>query len=104
MEQYLNKITCSDCLPILNSLPDKCVDLVLTDPPYGIGADKGVGGGVSKGKKYEGDWDVRPLVDIFEEIIRVSKNQIIFGGNFFTDMLPVNGHWIVWDKNRNDCF
>ena len=81
-------------------MPDKCVDLVLTDPPYGIGADKGIGGfGSSKtDKHYKDDWDIKPDKRYFDEILRIGKQVIIFGGNYFTDLLPVNGHWIVWDK------
>ena len=97
----LNKIHNIDCLEFMKTLPDKCIDLVLTDPPYGINADKGVGGfGSSKtDKHYEGDWDSKtPDQVYFDEIMRIGKSVIIFGGNFFTDKIPVNGHWIVWDK------
>ena len=97
----LNKIHNIDCLEFMKTLPDKCIDLVLTDPPYGINADKGVGGfGSSKtDKHYKGDWDSQtPSKEYFDEILRIGKKVIIFGGNFFTDKLPVNGHWIVWDK------
>jgi len=107
MDKYLNKIICGDCLEILKELPDNSVDLVLTDPPYGINADKGVGGfGASKtDKHYKDDWDKQtPDKKYFDEILRVSKNAIIFGGNFFTDKLPVNGHWIVWDKKGDIAF
>lgn len=103
----LNKIYNIDCLDFMKTLPDKCIDLVLTDPPYGINADKGVGGfGSSKtDKHYEGDWDSKtPEQVYFDEILRVGKNVIIFGGNFFTDKLPVNGHWIVWDKKGDIDF
>ena len=94
----INKIIQGDCLGVMKQIPDKSIDLVLTDPPYGIGADKGVGGGISKGRKYKGDWDIRPSKEYFDEMLRIGKQVIIFGGNFFTDLLPVNGHWIVWDK------
>ena len=95
----LNKIFNCDCLELMKTLPDKCIDLCLTDPPYGINADKGVGGGIMAGRKYKGGWDsTRPSIDVFNEIQRISKNIIIFGGNFFTDLLPVGRHWIVWDK------
>lgn len=51
IEEYLNKVICGDCLEIMKKLPDKCIDLVLTDPPYGIGAYKtGTMGGGSTGK------------------------------------------------------
>lgn len=103
----LNKIIQVDCLEFMKTLPDKCIDLVLTDPPYGIGADKGVGGfGSSKtDNHYKDNWDSQtPSVEVFNEILRVGKKVIIFGGNFFTDKLSVNGHWIVWDKKGNIVF
>ena len=88
----------------MKQLPDKCIDLVVTDPPYGINADKGVGGfGSSKtDNHYEDNWDTHtPPRETFDEILRISKNAIIFGGQFFTDKLAPNGHWIVWDKKGN---
>lgn len=103
IDQHLNKIINGDCLTFMRTLPDKCIDLVLTDPPYGIGADKGsaasFGSSTHLVKKYDDNWDLKtPDIEVFNEILRVSKKAIIFGGNFFTDKLPVNGHWIVWDK------
>lgn len=107
MEKYINTIQNMDCLEFMKSLPDKCIDLVLTDPPYGINADKGVGGfGSSKtDKHYKGNWDNKtPDIEVFNQIFRIGKKVIIFGGNFFTDKLPVNGHWIVWDKKGGIVF
>lgn len=103
----LNKIYNIDCLEFMKEMADNSIDLILTDPPYGIGADKGVGGfGSSKtDKHYEGDWDSKtPSKEYFDEMLRVGKKVIIFGGNFFTDKLPVNGHWIVWDKKGDIAF
>lgn len=87
----------------MKEMPDKSVDLILTDPPYGIGADKGSAGSFGSStqlvRKYDDDWDsFTPPIEAFNEMLRVGKKVIIFGGNFFTDKLPVNGHWIVWDK------
>lgn len=98
-----------DCLEVMKSYPDKYFDLVLTDPPYGIGLAEGTittyGQSTINGKKYKGEWDkITPNKEIFDEIIRVGKKVIIFGGNFFTDKLPVNGHWIVWDKKGDIKF
>lgn len=97
-----------DCLEVMKTYPNNHFDLVLTDPPYGIGADKGVGGfGASgnKAKKYQDDWDkMTPSSEYFTEVLRIGKKVIIFGGNFFTDKLPVNGHWIVWDKKGDIAF
>ena len=106
IEQLQNRIICADCLDILKQLPDKCVDLVLTDPPYGIKADKGSNGfGNSANRKYKGGWDSQtPEQIIFDEMLRVSKKAIIFGGNYFTDKLPVSKCWIVWDKVGENKF
>lgn len=80
MEEYINKIINADCLDILKQLPDKCIDLVLTDPPYGIGISKNP----IRQKHKKKDWDnYIPIKEIFEQIFRVSKNQIIWGGNYF---------------------
>ena len=110
MEKYLNKIIQGDCLEVMKQMPDKCVDLVLTDPPYGIGADKNKrantqhGNAVAKSKDYGiGDWDNEiPSKEIFEQIFRISKNQIIFGGNYFVEYLYNSPCWIFWDKNNGD--
>ena len=103
----LNKIYNTDCLEFMKTLPDKCIDLVLTDPPYGIGAYKNgtMGGGVlAKQSTFRPtDWDnAIPSKDIFDEIKRVSKNQIIFGGNYFVSYLDNSPCWIVWDKDNGD--
>jgi site-specific DNA-methyltransferase (adenine-specific) len=82
-------------------------DLCLTDPPYGVKMDKGFGGsdGFSgKGKpikrrEYTDDWDGEPIgKEALDNALSNSKQAIIFGGNFFTDNLPVGKFWIVWDK------
>ena len=97
----LNKIYCADCLEIMKSIPDKSIDLVLTDPPYWINAWKWVWwfGSSKTDKHYEDNWDMfTPSQEYFDEIIRIGKAAIIFWWQFFTDKLPVNWHWIVWDK------
>src|SRR3990167_1326038 len=100
-EKMINQVVWGDCLEVMKAIPDKSIDLVVTDPPYGINADKGVGGfGSSKtDRHYKDGWDnQRPNKELFNEILRVGKNVVIFGGQFFADLLPVNVHWIVWDK------
>lgn len=83
-------------------MPDKCIDLVLTDPPYGINISNNIGR--RKGDKHSDykkcDWDNEaPKKEVFNEIIRVSKNQIIFGANHFINNIPFNSScWLVWDK------
>lgn len=100
LEQFENKIINADCLDILKQLPDKCIDLVLTDPPYGL--NKKFKGGKSGKMNFNSivdkGWDFTHDKEVFEEIVRVSKNQIIWGGNYFADMLPPSRCWIVWDK------
>ena len=98
LEDLENKIINADCMDILKQLPDKCVDLVLTDPPYGIN-EKFKGGNSGKmnfNEVVDKGWDVAPSKEVFDEIFRVSKNQIILGGNFFE--LPPHRCFIVWDK------
>lgn len=77
------------------------VDWVLTDPPYGIEMDEGFGGfgePIAR-RRYPDAWDKeRPSKECFDLILKGCRNALIFGGNFFSDYLPVNGHWIVWDK------
>lgn len=111
LNQYLNTIINADCLDILRQLPDKCIDLVLTDPPYGIGMAKNTNivsrnakaGFYQKELHSKKQWDdSRPQKIIFDEIFRVSKNQIIFGGNYFTDALFPSRCWIVWDKKEHE--
>lgn len=95
-----------DCLELMKDIPDKSVDLVLTDPPYGKKADKGTNGfGSAKNRKYSGAWDdKRPSKDVFDEMLRIGKNVVIFGGNYFADMLPPSNHWIFWDKKGDIKF
>jgi DNA modification methylase len=83
--------------------------LMLTDPPYGINMDKGFsgsGGFSGKGKKiprrkYSDNWDEdRPTKETFKILIEQCDLNIIFGGNFFSDILPRSTHWLVWDKKN----
>lgn len=114
MEKYINKIIHADCMDILKQLPDKCIDLVLTDPPYGIKHDYQNKTNCKNPKHnrklhIKKDWDnYIPTKEIFNEIFRVSKNQIIFGANYFVEYLPKSMGWIVWDKGQrglsmSDC-
>lgn len=124
LEDLENRIINADCMDILRRLPDKCVDLVLTDPPYGggsmmLGKAKNALGSVgclinttsinrtggTWSKKYQQGgvfskdirhWDIAPTKEVFDEIFRVSKNQIIWGGNYFN--LPPTRCFNVWKK------
>lgn len=97
-----------DCLEYMKTLEDNYFDLIITDPPYGINicSNGSIGGGkLAKAKDYGvQNWDKSiPSKECFEEMKRVSKNQIIFGGNYMTDYLPSSSCWIVWDKDKGGC-
>lgn len=78
--------------------------LLLTDPPYGIGRDKGFEGFGGFGppikrRQYQDKWDTeRPSKRTFDLLLSKANVAMIFGGNFFADILPAGTHWIVWDK------
>ena len=88
-----------DCLPAMKEMPDKAYDLAIVDPPYGVKSKSGDLSGVltkeTKGK-YKLFNDTRPNHDYFEGLFRVSKNQIVWGGNYFH--LPTSRGWIYWHK------
>ena len=97
------RLILGDCLEVMPTLGP--VDAVVTDPPYGIGADKGSnsGGTDASGKykrrprQYAGGWDdARPPSSLLREI--GGLGGIIWGGNFFSDTLPKGGRWLAWDK------
>ena len=96
-------ITNEDNMELMARYPDKYFDLAIVDPPYGIGASaKSFINGTSKTKKdYYKDncWDKEiPSKEYFDELQRVSKNQIIWGGNYFTEFLKPSRCWVFWDK------
>ena len=89
----------------LKEYPDNLFDLAIVDPPYGINMSKGTftyskSKGISSKRNYiSKDWDSKtPDIKYFNEIRRVCKNQIICGGNYFTDKMPVSRGWVYWDK------
>lgn len=103
-----------DCMEGMKEFPDKYFDLAIVDPPYGIGcmsmnyAKEGAvrthGYAVAKRRDYrkQSDWDIKPTKEYFDELFRVSKAQIIWGGNYFSDILEPSKSFIVWDKRCND--
>lgn len=103
----LGKITLynADCMDIIRQFKDKQFELAIVDPPYGIDAAKmNMGKGV-KGWEIGKDWDnVKPDKSYFEELFRISQNQIIWGGNYFCDNLPISRGWVFWDKFNGDGF
>jgi len=102
IKPYYQDASCTiyhgDCREILTFLPK--FDLLLTDPPYGIGHDGKKGDTRRKGHVSYG-WDkLTPSADAFRLIIAACKNQIIWGGNYFTPHLPPSMGWLVWDKGQ----
>lgn len=102
----LDTIFNQDCSVGLKALPDKSIDLILTDPPYGKKADKGTNGfGAAKNRRYTEGWDgMIPPPELFNEMFRVARNLIIFGGNYFGNLLPPSNCWIFWDKKGDVAF
>ena len=94
-----------DCIAGMKHYPDKYFDLAIVDPPYGLGSKLAhAGNGKNAQSKFTEDfklknWDNQiPPYEYFIELFRVSKNQIIWGGNYFLDYLPSTRGFITWDK------
>ncbi len=104
----------ADCMEIMKQYPDKYFDLAIVDPPYGINIAYDPAGRILTTRKTRNglyssmakeQWDDKPNKDYFDELRRVSKNQIIWGGQFFAEYLPPKQCWLVWDKmNGNSSF
>ena len=104
-----------DCMEGMKQFPDNFFDLAIVDPPYGIGvmtmnytksgAVRTHGYSAAKRRDYrkQAEWDVKPGKEYFDELSRVAKRKIIWGGNYFSDMLPPSKSFIVWDKRCNDA-
>ncbi len=96
-------ITREDNMKLMARYPDNYFDLAIVDPPYGI-LNKTKRGGDHKFNMDEySQWDVKPDDKYFNELFRVSKNQIIWGGNYFEQLWarsPYNKGFIIWDKNQ----
>lgn len=97
MKSFENKILNMDCLDFLKKCPDNYFSLVLTDPPYGIGVNNmHLFDGSKKQQRHKEYEDIAPDKIYFEELFRVSQNQIIWGGNYF--YLPPTRCNLIWDK------
>lgn len=104
----------ADNMDIMAQYPDKYFDLAIVDPPYGIGVDGNKeqlwpdGTIKRKSHKIKG-WDSAiPTAEYFKELFRVSKNQVIWGGNYFTEYLKPTKAWVIWYKGQqgltmSDC-
>jgi len=88
-----------DNMEFMASVPDKYYDLAIVDPPYGIG----ISGNPVRQKHKKKNWDNEtPTAEYFDELFRVSKNQIIWGGNYFD--LPATQGFFIWDKKQPHDF
>jgi site-specific DNA-methyltransferase (adenine-specific) len=106
------QITNEDNMELMSRYPDKYFDLAIVDPPYGIDhankagkmAGQQYGNAEAKKKDYKAkDWDIDiPSLEYFNELKRVSKNYIIWGGNYFAHLLEPKSGWIFWDKDNGD--
>jgi len=114
---HSSEVYLEDCTKALKRFNDNHFDLAIVDPPYGIGADKAQNNAAMQRIKAEGkskagrgwklyadtDWDNEiPTFEYWEQLFRVSKNQIVWGGNYFTEYLPPSMGWIMWDKGQRD--
>lgn len=105
---YLGELYLGDCLEIMPKL-NRRFDVCLTDPPYGIkeaaGKNKSRGNFSSPTDYGDLSWDNTPAPkEAFDLIFQFSDNQIIFGGNYFSQWLKNSPCWIVWDKNTSGDF
>jgi site-specific DNA-methyltransferase (adenine-specific) len=103
----ISLVTNEDNMVMMSRYPDKFFDLAVVDPPYGIKRDGATRTtskhGGRKAHKFKG-WDSEtPNENYFNELFRVSKNQIIWGANYFTKFLPSSMGWIFWDKGQRIC-
>ncbi len=101
MKEWENQIIQGDCLELMKRIPDKSVDLVLTDPPYGLDIAKNGTLNVNSNSGYiKSSWDSTPFsLEQFKDIQRVSKNQVIWGGNYFPFLwtMPCKD-FLFWNK------
>ena len=95
----LNKFYNMDCMEGMKEIPDKYFDLAIVDPPYGIGISKNPVRQAHQKKQWDNNV---PPSEYFKELARVSKEQIIWGGNYFD--LPATQNYIVWDKRQPHDF
>jgi len=97
----ISEVFNSDCVEGMKRFPDKFFDLAIVDPEFGIGIGKSPRLVTDKGLKAK-NWDDEPIsMNYFDELFRVSKNQIIWGGNYYA--LPPTKHCVIWDKMQPEA-
>ena len=99
-------ITNEDNMKLMARYPDNYFDLAIVDPPYGIGINVSMGRRKGDKKsnyhKFAGEDSSIPSVEYFKQLKRVSKNQIVWGGNYMTDFLQPSSCWLLWDKGFSE--
>jgi len=97
-------ITCEDNMELMARYEDNYFDLAIVDPPYGIDITNAGWVKSNDNIKTENNWDnLTPEPEYFNELKRVSKNQIIWGGNYFLDNLGNTRCFLIWDKQIGEC-
>jgi site-specific DNA-methyltransferase (adenine-specific) len=99
-------ITNEDNMILMARYPDNYFDLAIVDPPYGLGDRLSKGGGKRKNDPsrllyVDKEWDILPNAEYWKELFRVSKNQVVFGANYFFEYLPNTRGFVCWDKNQS---
>jgi site-specific DNA-methyltransferase (adenine-specific) len=99
------QITNEDNMKLMARYPDNYFDLAIVDPPYGLGDRLSNGGGKRKDDPsrllyVDKKWDILPAAEYWKELFRVSKNQVVFGANYFLEYLPNTRGFVCWDKNQ----
>jgi site-specific DNA-methyltransferase (adenine-specific) len=108
------RFLCGDSIEYMRALPDNAFDLAVADPQRGDGTAKEFtrrggetfgGLKIPRGQFEPGDWDLQPMPkEFFDQLLRVSKNQIIFCAPFYTQYLEPGTSWLVWDKRTSGQF
>lgn len=102
----ISEVTNEDNLVMMARYPDGYFDLAIVDPPYGININVSMGRRKGDKKsdyhKFAGNDSSIPTAEYFSELFRVSKNQIIWGGNYMTAYLPPSSCWVMWDKGFSE--
>jgi len=103
------EIICGDCLDVMAGMEADSIDVAIFDPPYGIDESSKKNASRSKlaaVRDYgEYSWDTKRLSpERIAHVRRVSRNQVIFGGNYYADLLPPSPSWVVWDKDNSGDF